>query len=261
MAEFKTWQSYREFEWTIKRRHRYILPPDMQGLLDTVLATSWQRKRDVPKGRIYWRSQLGHDWEEIEQDGATFEVQCPLPPARMKPLKSMATEGRANPKGIPYLYLSTDKDTAMAEVRPWVGSYVSVGQFKTLKDLVLIDCSVEHKRGFVFYFEEPSSEEKESAVWADIDRAFSGPVNPSDSVADYVPTQILAELFKNNGYDGIAYKSLLGPGFNVVLFDLESADLLNCFLCRADTVAFTFSEAANPYFLKKHYDTTDSENA
>lgn len=41
--------------------------------------------------------------------------------------------------------------------------------------------------------------------------------------SDYVPTQIIAELIKSLGYDGIAYKSSLANGHNIALFDLESA--------------------------------------
>ena len=48
----------------------------------------------------------------------------------MKPLGGRATDGRANPRGIPCLYLATTKETAMSEVRPWIGSYVSAGQFE-----------------------------------------------------------------------------------------------------------------------------------
>jgi len=171
----------------------------------------------------------------------------------MKPLSNKASEGRVNPKGIPYLYLATDKETAMAEIRPWLGSEISVGQFKILQDLVVVDCSIHegHKGGFTFYLKEPNPEKRERAVWSDIDDAFSTPVNPSDHSADYVPTQIIAELFKNNGADGILYRSSLGRGFNVVLFDVSLADIVNCFLYEATNISFEFKEIANPYFVRK----------
>ena len=86
-----------------------------------------------------------------KQDDVEYEIPSPHSKDRMRPISHSATEGRANQagrqalddaKGIPYLYLSTDKETAMAEVRPSVGNYISVGQFgKTLKPLSLIDCS------------------------------------------------------------------------------------------------------------------------
>jgi hypothetical protein len=78
-------------------------------------------------GRIFWRAQLGHDWREERQDGEVFEVQCAHSSQRMKPRRDRAPEGRVNPKGIPCLYLATTKEAAMSEVRPWMGSYISVG--------------------------------------------------------------------------------------------------------------------------------------
>ena len=124
-----------------------------------------------------------------------------LPMERMKPLKDRAVEGRANPKGIPYLYLATNRETALAEVRPWIGSLISVGAFEILRELRIVNCSSDDHN--IIYREEPPPEEREKAVWVSIDRAFSRPVDPSDDVAAYVPTQILAELFKAEGYDGI----------------------------------------------------------
>lgn len=90
----------------------------------------------------------------------------------MKPLPHSAREGRVNPKGIPCLYLADDKDTAMAEIRPWVGSYISVGQFKTLRNLNLVDCSVKHAQGLTFYHTEPAPAEREEAVWAEMTALF-----------------------------------------------------------------------------------------
>jgi len=68
------------------------------------------------------------------------------------------------------------------------------------------------------------------------------------------PTQIISELFKREGLDGVAYKSNLGKGFNLVLFNLEAADIINCSLFRVKSVEYTFDEAANPYFVSKYYE-------
>jgi len=116
----------------------------------------------------------------------------------------------------------------------------------------LVDCSVHHnkKQGFPIYLKEPEPSKREEAVWADVDRAFSEPVTPNDDVGDYVPTQILAELFKKNGYDGLIYKSNLAKGFNVAIFDLEVAELIKCSLFTVKQVNLTFSEASNPYFVR-----------
>lgn len=204
---------------------------------------------------------MGHDLTRHPESVLGVEVPVPFSPERMKPLSTSTREGRVNPKGIPCLYLATNKETAVAEVRPWVGLYVSVAQFKTLKGLTLIDCSVEHAKDFVFYVEEPDEAERDKAVWANIDRAFSEPLNPDESTADYAPTQIIAEAFRRDGIDGIMYKSALGEGLNIALFDINAADLMNCSLYMVKSVSFKFDETANPYFVKKHYADSGKSNA
>jgi RES domain-containing protein len=42
----------------------------------------------------------------------------------MKPIPKWQGEGRANPRGIPVLYLATHRETALAEVRPWIGAVI-----------------------------------------------------------------------------------------------------------------------------------------
>ena len=86
------------------------------------------------------------------------------------------------------------------------------------------------------------------AVWAHIDRAFAEPMTRSDDQADYAPTQILAELFKQAGAEGVVYKSQFGEdGFNIALFDPDSADILNCGLFQVNTMKLTFVEADTFY--------------
>jgi len=252
MPEFQSWWSYRDFERKTKCECRYIFDKSVQEFLNTVLSTSESRYQQFPKGGNLWRAQLGNDWMPIVQENEHVgDEAIPLSQERMKPIPNMANEGRANPKGISYLYGATDKDTAMAEVRPWLGSKISVGQFKIIKDITLVNCSEGHGKNSVFYFKEPTAEKKEEAVWSDIDWAFSNPVTPNDSVADYIPTQIIAELFKNNGLDGIAYKSNLGKGHNIVLFDLNIADIVNCFLYEIDKIDFSFKKTGRTLFFKK----------
>lgn len=138
----------------------------------------------------------------------------------------------------------------MSEVRPWLGAQISVGQFKMKKELHLIDCSVHQKKSPMLYFKEPDVKERERSVWSHINQAFSKPVDPSDQTSDYVPTQIIAEKFKSAGCDGIVYKSALSAGFNVALFDLEVAYLINCALSDLKSIKYKFTEPANPYFVR-----------
>ena len=141
----------------------------------------------------------------------------------------------------------------MSEVRPWIGSYMSCGYFKTTRDLKIIDCSMYHStKNFLIYFREPGQENRDKAVWTNIDQAFSEPVTLEDDTADYVPTQVIAELFKSEGYDGIAYKSAFGDeGYNIVLFDLDAVKIVSCQLHKVETAEFSFVELGNPYWVEK----------
>ena len=125
-----------------------------------------------------------------------------------------------------------------------------MGQFKTVKELKLINCAVHPPDGLTVYWEEPDDQKKEKAVWADIDRAFSQPVTQSDKSSEYVPTQIIAELFKSNGFDGVIYRSAVARGkneYNLALFNIAAATLLNCFLCRVEKIRYSFTESGNGY--------------
>jgi hypothetical protein len=144
----------------------------------------------------------------------------------MKPRTHHATEGRANPLGIPCPYAASHHETAIPEGRPWIGSYVSVAQFELQRDVHVVNCVTGDQRIMV-YAGEPEPLERQRQVWQDIDRAFSQPVTRTDDVASYAPTQVIAEFFRENGLDGVAYGSSLGPGHNVALFDLNVANLVS----------------------------------
>ncbi len=57
-----------------------------------------------------------------------------FPPSKMGiPPAEKARNGRANPVGIPYLYLASNLKTAISEIRPSLKDKVTVGRFKLLE--------------------------------------------------------------------------------------------------------------------------------
>jgi hypothetical protein len=60
------------------------------------------------------------------------------------PPSSLAGHGRLNPRGIPYLYLASDRITAVSEVRPWVRCDVTVAEFRLAHDVELVNFSQRH---------------------------------------------------------------------------------------------------------------------
>ena len=247
MPGFASHRSYQQFAESVMTRWRYVSHPEQRAFLRALLETSVARQEVIGCGSRLWRAQLGQDC--YPADLTREEQPAPLDIQRMKPLGDRAREGRANPKGIPYLYLATHKDTAIAEVRPWIGAYVSIAQFALQRDVRVVNCVTNDDRIMV-YAQEPEPEERERATWRDIDRAFSQPVTCADDRADYVPTQIIAEFLRANGIDGVAYRSSLGLGHNVMLFDIDVAALVNCGLVEIRALTLDWSEAANPYCVQ-----------
>jgi hypothetical protein len=244
--------AYRRFEQEVKTQARYVYSEESNSFLAAAIATSKTRARLFPKGSIFARAQIGYDLRPEGAEGE-IEIECGYPPERMRPRRIGVPEGRANPKGIPRLYMATTRDTAVAECRPWVGAYVSVAQFKMNRDCTIVDCSADERNLIATFEHDLPPEEREKVVWGEIAYAFSHPVQASETSADYAPTQILVEAFQKAGYEGIAYKSLLGEGHNIAMFDLDMADVINCGLYKINGVRYQIDQADNPYYIAKHY--------
>jgi len=242
---FETWNDYQSFSNSVRSKRRYIFDKQTDQFLKVVAHTSEKRKKFIKKGSQLWRAQKGHNLTSYRTNtNDEISVECPFPAERMKPQKFRAREGRANPKGIPFLYLSDDKETAMSEVRPWLGAVISVALFRINRKISVIDCTSDTPKIFL---ENPLPEEREQIVWGYINEAFSIPVENDNDRSEYVPTQILAELFRDSGFDGIAYKSLFGKGLNIALFNLDDAIAEKCFLFKAKSLKFEFEDNVSPY--------------
>jgi len=253
MTHFKSWHSYRDFRDEIIWKRRHVRSTDAEEFLRTIAVTCKTRLRPVNSGKIFWRAQVAHRIKYLKLDDDDIEVEVPACPERMKPREEPALEGRVNPKGIPCVYLSTTAQAAMSEVRPWVGVLVTVAQFALVRALTIVDCSVLHDQHFHPLLDQSpsklwSDDEVDTVVWASIDQAFSQPVAKTDDTAEYASTQTIAELFKSEGYDGVAYKSAFGAdAFSVALFDIDAAKQVDCTLYRTDAVEPKFVQTGNSH--------------
>jgi RES domain-containing protein len=260
MTEFATVYGYLNFERSVKQKARYIHDEQTRIFLKTVMETSESRRKTLQKDQILWRAQRGFERRMIKLDNDDeIETEGAYPAERMVPKAEYVGEGRVNTVGIPCLYLASNQRTAMSEVRPWVGSYVSLAQFKVMRDCEVVDCSMDKKRSILSFsstgeLKEPDAAGREAGVWGEIGQAFSKPVTLGEPHCDYAPTQILAEAFRGHGYGGIVYNSLLDrEGLNIALFDLTAAEPINCGLHQTRSVVFEFNQTGDPYFIEKQY--------
>jgi hypothetical protein len=253
-AAWKGWESYNQFAGSVKSNLRFVRSKTASSFLDEILASCTGRRVTIPQKKLFWRARLGCESEEvIDGDDGDLRVghmeDRPYSPSGMKPIPNWQSEGRANPRGIPCLYLATTRDTALAEVRPWIGATISVAQLRIMRDLTLIDCSKHHAKDSLLEIIGDKARPREDGIWIAIDRAFATPVSRDDESKEYIATQIIAELFKSTGYDGIVYKSLLSEdGFNLALFNLNDAEVVNSALFKADSISFDFHDMGSTVF-------------
>lgn len=260
--EFLQWDAYSRFARDVRFAGRYVWSDESRAFLKTVLATI--RDRDVlfRAGHAFYRAQIGVEVVDRTDDDGNWigEDTHGYSAARMKPLVDRAREGRANPTGIPALYVATSPETAVSEVRPWIGADVSVALCRLTRPLRTLDLTRGHGQssfagpvlGHLLGGRDLTLAEKEKAVWIDIDNAFSEPVTSSDDRADYAPTQILAELFRSAGYDAIGYCSQFGEdndrgGYNVAIFEPDSVEIVGCAPWRVRSIKVVAEQNGDPW--------------
>jgi hypothetical protein len=144
------------------------------------------------------------------------------------PPKEIASSGRLNPEGIPFLYGAQEEKTAVSEVRPWMGAAVTVARLRLLQDLRIVDVCRDSTSEKPY---ESDAEHGADFTWRGvISYFFSIPYQPSETVS-YAPTQYLAEAFRTHGFGGIRYDSAMVPGGrNLVLFDPGHAKVTSTYL-------------------------------
>ncbi len=123
---------------------------------------------------------------------------------------------------------------------------MTLATFEVQSDLKIVVCEPERNRPIEwFYRDDLSTEELDKAVWDDIGHAFSRPVNRDEEEIEYLSTQILAEAFKAEGFDGVAYRSSLERGLNVVLFNVRDVKLTRRFVYSLKKVRYDFEAVPN----------------
>jgi hypothetical protein len=262
--EFRTPDDWSRFVKYLNETNRFVLTPSWKSFVNKVVKTAKSRVRKIKKDSLLIRARIGSTILEYK-DGD--EQPAPLSPRDMgAPPKNKAKSGRLNPHGISYLYLSSDIDTAIAEVRPWMGVDVSIGYFKAKRELKVVDTTLDKSDGLARYeFVKKAGElvniklrnhksynrsEKEALVWSDISTAFSIPVTKYDSNTKYLSTQYIAEVLKTSRLDGIVYKSSLNTkGKNIVLFDDSLAECTTCRMFEILSVKYEHNESGNPIWL------------
>lgn len=223
---------WNQFSNKLKHRNRYFIEEDWAKQLSPLLA----RYSEVfQMNGVLFRARIGAETKKFRK------VTGPLPPNKMgAPPPDKSKNGRANPAGISYLYTATNERTAIAEVRPWLQSKVTVAELRALENLKIVNLSKIAYMDTPFGIPNLLEEIEGRNFLQELSHMLSKPIEPDMSDIDYVPTQFLSELIKYLKYDGIRFKSSFGSGDNIVIFDQGKTEIVTSklFLVRGMSIDF-----------------------
>jgi len=225
------WDSFRS---ELKHTNRFF--PSMQLNPDNDSALFWYlraRPEDVPDS--FFRARVCDDGMPID-----IEHMGAPPPEK-------ARGGRANPRGIPYLYVASDVQTAIYELRPHPSEILCVARFEVVRDLSLAD--LRNPKRSISPFRIDEDELKRSyghiAGLSRLDGELSRPVPPREADLEYLPSQYLSEFIKHCGLDGLIYTSAMGPGVNYALFAEEKIKPVSVSMYEVDQTEVAFHEVSH----------------
>lgn len=218
------------FAMEIKEKNRFFL----SEVIDTdTLDSVFGRLSDTyPVGTVFYRARISEAALNISQLG--------------KPPAHLASPGRANPVGIPYLYVSESEKTTLYETRISLHEGVTIGKFicrepinfvslKTILDygpFEILDRGFSLEEFILFrpYLQKLGDE-------------LSKPVRKQDVNLDYLPTQFLCEYIKSKlGFDAVEYKSAMNAsGYNLAIFNDNKLECVEANFYQVNDLKYSWS--------------------
>lgn len=179
------------------------------------ILTSWIKKYKKIKFWGYERNESGRNYKNIK-------------------------EGRMNKVNEHHLYLASDIETAIAEVRPLNMQQVSVATVNIKKELKLFDFTKKFKFG-------DGTKDCDYISYEYVSKMCSIP-NYNDNDL-YKPTQMISSYIRKLGFDGIIYPSSLNEyGKNILIFEFASPEVDNDYF---EIISTDVYQAKNEIKIKK----------
>ena len=226
-----------DIDQRLGRENFHRVETDM-GILMSRIVTELDFK--VEKGSLWFRSRTGvkeqsthFGFREVTRIAEPFkgtEISALPPPS--------AAPGRMNRQGVSVLYLADEIETAIAEIRPHPGHLISVGGFRALRDLRIANFDVPISR-----FSMSDARLDTFSIIYHVDILLGSPVTP-DERHKYALTQLLADTLIRQGFDGVSFRSSVGTGKNLCVFDPDVFEFDSALseVRRVDRLEYTFSQ-------------------
>lgn len=209
---------WEELKSDLKHKRRFLT--NLGNLEDFGWDTAFNVFSAIDSNTTLYRSRINQD--DSIQPYRINEMSSP------PEIKSSA--GRANPQGIPYLYLSRDLKTTLYESRATFLDYVSIGEFKFEDDYAFEIVDFTKEESPFNDTDEIIKFTKNKFIRKVVSQDLSKPLRRYDSDLEYIPTQFICEYirFFATPAIGIQFSSSLDKnGVNIVLFDDSKIKCIN----------------------------------
>ncbi|TMN38844.1 RES family NAD+ phosphorylase [Pseudoalteromonas sp. S2755] len=172
----------------------------------------------IDKGVSFFRGRIVKDDTQKDIFRKNPKKELGAPP------ELLSASNRMSPSGISFLYTAGDYETAIAELRPYVGDTIAIGEFVSTKQLNFFDFTlletIEIRKFNILENPQGGNDIRRRFLLNELHKFVSKPVRPTD--VTYIDLQILSETIRNykeGMFDGIIFKSSQRKGgLNYVIF-------------------------------------------
>jgi len=221
------WDSFAE---DIKYHNRFFIS---QKVDTDLLQSIFERlQHTFPAGHEFYRARISETKLGIHEMG--------------KPPFQITTAGRANPVGIPYLYLSSDLRTTLYETRISLHETLTVGKFISSEPISLVSLkNIDMLGPFEILDKKFQIDEftRYRPYLQKLESELSKPVRKQDLQLDYLPSQFLCEFCKSMGFDAVEYKSAMNiSGSNLALFNDKKVNCVEVKFYTINSLTYNWDE-------------------
>jgi hypothetical protein len=193
---------WRRFRESILHRQRFFNGPAKDFLAE--IFEGVQNQSDVENKPAFYRLETEPETvlyrARIVSDEAAF-AEIAKDPAKLMgpPPPGMRRAGRMNAAGIAVFYGANEKETAVAELRPAVGSLISVATFRIRQPIHVLDFSRFKGPGrrLDIFAKNQAARAAQWSFMLSFASEISQPILPGDEHLEYVPAQVVAEYLTN----------------------------------------------------------------
>lgn len=200
--------------------------------------------REVLRDSNFYRARINKFNQEEPYDEENI---------RMPKRHIVSSNGRGNPTGINYFYVAENLNTACAEVRPSLEDKITVGEFKSKKNLKIVELAyfLSVSNGDVYdIYEIEDGDENDRIAEGVMKFMMSFILDFSKLIKEnhdykYAPYQYFAELCKLKGLDGIKFRSSLMEkqenNMNYIFFKDDDFDLESTSIVVTNRIDYEFA--------------------